>query len=322
MDVRPGARRRGGGAVTASSPAPSWQAQAASLVARLTFKRRVTAQVGVVEARARMARRMGAMNWMPRGVRVTAVDADGVRGEWLDPRVVVPGRTILYVHGGAFMMCSPETHRPMVARIARAARARAFVVRYRLAPEHPFPAALDDVRTAWAWMRARGVAPAMAAFAGDSAGGGLVLASLLALRDVGEPLPRCAVALSPWTDLSNAVPSRGANAASDSMLRRDGCDPVAALYLGGADARNPLASPLFGRFDGLPPLLLQASDSEMLRDDSVLFAEKALAAGVRVQLEVWHRLTHVWQFAAPLVPEATRAIAGIGAFLEQELRTD
>lgn len=298
----------------------SWRAQLFSLFTRLTFKRRMTAQVGVVEARARMARRLRLMSWMRRKASVTGVDDGGVRGEWVEPANVVPGRTILYVHGGAFMMCSPETHRSMVARIATSARARVFAVRYRLAPEHPFPAALDDVCAAWAWMRAGGAMPELAAFAGDSAGGGLVLASLLALRDAGELMPRCAVALSPWTDLSNSLPSRVANAASDAMLRSDASDAVAALYVGGADARDPHVSPYFGRFDGLPPLLLQVSDSEILLDDSVLLAATARAAGVRVQLEVWHRLAHVWQFTAPIVPEATRAIAGIGTFIERELR--
>jgi acetyl esterase/lipase len=278
------------------------------------------ADMDVADARALMSARMRRMRWLPRGTKVTPMDAPGVHGEWVEPRVMVPGRTILYVHGGAFMMCSPETHRALVARIAAASRARVFAVRYRLAPEHPFPAALDDVRAAWRWMLAQGVSPMTSAFGGDSAGGGLALALLLALRDAGEPLPRCAFALSPWTDLTNAVPSRASNDESDAMLRRDACEPVAAQYVGGADARDPYLSPLFGRFDGLPPLLLHVSDSEMLLDDSRLLAEKARAAGVRVQLDVWHQLQHVWHFMAPIVPEARRAIAHIGEYLDRELR--
>ena len=306
--------------MTVTLPEPSWQARAMSWYLRRTFKRRDIASTNVVEARKRMEARTADMRWFAPDVAVTPVEVDGVRGDWLEPRDAVPGRTLMYMHGGAYMMCSPTTHRAMVARIATAARARAFVLQYRLAPEHPYPAALDDARAAWRWLRAQGVRAEETAFGGDSAGGGLMMALLLASRDAGEPLPRCAVGIAPWTDLTNTVPSRAANDARDVMLQRAAIGPVAGLYIGAGDPRDPYLSPLYGRLEGLPPLLLHVSDSEMLLDDSVLLAEKARAAGVRVELEVRHGLSHVWHFTAPIVPEATRAIAEIGVFLERELR--
>jgi epsilon-lactone hydrolase len=253
----------------------------------------------------------------PPGTLVEPADADGVPAEWVVAAGVNSGRVVVYFHGGAYQMGSPATLRHMIAVISAAAQARVLSVDYRLAPEHPFPAAVEDAVTAYRWLLASGVDPASVAFAGDSAGGGLALAALVAVRDCGHPLPRAAVGLSPWTDLALTGESLRTRAKADVMLQPSGMPETAALYLAGQDPRHPHASPLYARWDGLPPILLQVGDAEVLLDDSTRLAAKARAAGVDVTLEVWDEMPHVWHAWAGLLPEADQAIGRVGHWLAE-----
>ncbi|HEY6579411.1 MAG TPA: alpha/beta hydrolase [Rhizomicrobium sp.] len=225
------------------------------------------------------------------------------------------GRHVLFLHGGGYITGSPALYRHILWRFASATRARIAAIDYRLAPEHPFPAAIEDAASAWKALLAEGVDPRRTAVVGDSAGGGLALALGLKLRDEGEPLPSAIVAISPWTDLAITGESCR-NDAADPMLKSDCLAPFAAQYLGGADSRHPYASPLYGDSRGLPPTLIQVGSDEILRDDATRMAERMREAGCDVSLEVWRRMPHVWHAFAPLMPEATRAIARIGAFVQ------
>ncbi len=254
---------------------------------------------------------------LPEDVRYETVDAGGIPGEWVSAPGADPDRLIYHLHGGAYCIGSINTHREMVSRIARAAAARALIIDYRLAPENPFPAAVEDATAAYRWLLSTGVDPARIVIAGDSAGGGLTVATLVALRDAGEPLPAAAVCLSPWVDLEMLGESVTRNASTDPWFKREGLVLAGQAYLGGADPRTPLAAPLYADLTGLPPLLIQAGAAEMLLDNSTLLAEKAKAAGVDVTLEVWDEMIHVWQLFAAMLPEGQQAIDRIGEFVRQ-----
>ena len=241
------------------------------------------------------------------------VDAGGVPADWVTVDGSDADHVVLYLHGGGYVMGSRNTHRGLAGRIARAAKASVLLPEYRLAPEHPFPAAVDDATTCWRWLISQGFAPQRMAIAGDSAGGGLTLATLLALKADGAPIPACAVALSPWTDLEGSGPTAEPGAVDDPMLTPDGLRVTGQQYAAGA-LRHPLAAPLHGDLAGLPPLLLQVGTREVLLSDSTRFAEKARAAGVDVTLEIEEGLIHVWQMF-PDVPEAQSAVQRIGAFI-------
>src|SRR5579875_1148101 len=248
------------------------------------------------------------------------VDAGGVKAEWIVPPNAAADRVILYFHGGGYVMGSINTHRAMVARIARASQARALALDYRLAPEHPFPAAVEDATAGYRWLLAQGYKPNKIAIAGDSAGGGLVLATLVALRDAKTPLPACAIPISPCTDMEGTGASMKTNASKDPMVAASGSGglfSMAKAYVGNADPKNPLASPLHANYEGLPPLLIQVGATETLLDDSTRVAEKARAAGVKVDLEVWDEMIHVWHVFAKLLPEGQQAIDRIGQYVLQ-----
>jgi epsilon-lactone hydrolase len=224
-------------------------------------------------------------------------------------------RCILFLHGGGYIIGSPSLYRHFTWRLATATRARVLSLDYRLAPEHPFPAALDDAVTGYQWVLANGVEPERVAVIGDSAGGGLALALLLRLRDQGIRLPAAAVALSPWTDLALTGASLALNATVDPMVNVAQMRRVVGYYLDGADPRLPYASPLYSDPAGLPPTLIQVGSDEVLRDDAVRMAERLRGAGCRVRLEIWPRMPHVWHLFVPLLPEARRAIEDIGTFV-------
>lgn len=227
---------------------------------------------------------------------------------------------ILYLHGGGYVIGSPSLYRNLTWRLARAAAARLLAVDYRLAPEHPFPAAVDDAMTAYEWILAGGADPRRLVVVGDSAGGGLAFALLLRCRDEARlPLPAAVVALSPWTDLALTGASLAGNAVADPFLDANGIPPIAEYYLAGADPRHPYASPLYGDPTGLPPALLQVGGDEVLRDDATRMADRLRAAGCEVTLEVWPRMPHVWHLFASVMPEARRAIARIGAFVRERI---
>jgi acetyl esterase/lipase len=272
-----------------------------------------------IQTRRQRMEDMTAAAPLPDGTRVTPVDAGGVPSEWVE----VPGgsRTpaILYLHGGGYTVGSIRTHRALVSRLAAATGGGGLTVDYRLGPEHPFPAAVDDAVAAYRWLLGTGVAPSDIVVAGDSAGGGLTVALLVALRDAGVPLPAAGVCISPWTDLGCTGESMTTRAAADPMVQRDSLLPMAAAYLAGQDPRLPLASPLHADLRGLPPLLVHVGTAETLLDDSTRLAERARAAGVPVDLEVWDDMIHVWHAFAPLLPESDAAIARVGEWVRARL---
>jgi acetyl esterase/lipase len=272
-----------------------------------------------VSAMRRNMEEMTAASPIPDGTKCTPVEADGIPCEWIEPPNASQERVLLYLHGGGYALGSIGTHRGHVARLAQAAGARALSVDYRLAPEHPFPAGLDDAKAAYRYLRSSGIDASRIAIAGDSAGGGLAVATLVALRDEGDALPACGVLLSPWVDLEGIGGSSSGKADEDPMLELAGLQEMGRLYVSGGDIRDPLAAPLYADLAGLPPLLIQVGTAELLLDDSTRLAERAKAAGVAVDLEAWQDMIHVWQALAPLVPEATEAIAVIGQYLRKQL---
>jgi acetyl esterase/lipase len=257
----------------------------------------------------------------PEGVTVAPGTLGGRPAEWLTPVGPAPVGTILYLHGGGYCIGSLDTHRDLGARLAVAAGATVVTLDYRLAPEHPFPAAVDDACAAYAELSAEGSGAGRLAVAGDSAGGGLTVATLLALRASGSPLPAAAACLSPWVDLTQQAPSYTTMAELDPMVTKVGLDVMADAYLAGADPTDPLASPLFAPdLTGLPPILIEVGEHEVLLDDAVRLAERLEADGGTVSLTVWPRLIHVFQaFPGSLIPEADQSIAAVGSFLAARL---
>ena len=253
----------------------------------------------------------------PPGTTVEPADAGGVLAEWVVAEGVRADRVVMYLHGGGYQIGSPATVRHMISLVSAAAQARVLSVDYRLAPEHPFPAAVEDALTAVRHLLRSGTDPAAVAIAGDSAGGGLALATLVALRDAGDPLPAAAVGISPWTDLALTGESMRTRADVEVMLQPAGMPETAATYLAGADPRHPYASPLYADLRGLPPILIHVGDAEVILDDSTRFAVKAREAGVDIALEVWDDMPHVWHAFAGLLPESDKAIERIGEWLQQ-----
>ncbi len=250
-------------------------------------------------------------------VRWEPLSANGVAAEWVTAPGADATRAVLYLHGGGYLMGSLNTHRDLMGRISRAANARVLGLDYRLAPEHPFPAAVEDGVAGYRFLLNQGLAPARLAIAGDSAGGGLTLATLVAARDAGLPLPAAAVCLSPWVDLEGTGESMKTRLHVDPIASPQGTSLLAQAYLGNRSLRTPLASPLYADLKGLPPLLIQVGDHEVLLDDSTRIAERARAAGVKVKLEVWPEMVHVWQLFAGILPEGQQAVDGIGSFLRE-----
>jgi len=293
----------------------SWQAHAADLLMRVQFKRRFKRATTALEARAVMETATLAA---PAGVRFEPGTVGGVAGEWTRAEGAAAGHTLLYLHGGGYIACSPKTYRSLTGAYAKLGFA-VFTPDYRLAPEHPYPAAVEDAEAAWHGLVALGHAPGSLTISGDSAGGGLAMALLLSLRDKGAALPAAAVLFSPWTDLGATGGSVVTNVGRESMLWGPSLAAGATLYLGSADAKTPLASPLYADMAGLPPLLIHVGSREILLDDSLRLAERARAAGVRVELRVWPVLPHVWQLL-PFVPEARESMGLAAAFLKGEVK--
>jgi acetyl esterase/lipase len=260
---------------------------------------------------------------VPDDVRVDAVEANGVPAEVVVAPGADPDAWILYLHGGGYTTGSLGTHRGHVARLSRLCATQVVNVDYRLAPEHPFPAAVDDAVAAYRWLLDdRGVDPARVALAGDSAGGGLAAATLVALRDAGERLPAAAALISPWTDLTMTSATYDSRCDVDPMCSRSSLTPQAAMYLGGTDPTHPHASPLHADLRGLPPLLVHVGDHEVLLDDGVRFAERATAAGVDCTLEVTPEAIHVWHLFADFAPEGLDAMDRLASWLRPRLETD
>jgi monoterpene epsilon-lactone hydrolase len=248
-------------------------------------------------------------------IQCERVTAGGVDAEWVCAPGAATDRFVLYLHGGGYVIGSVKTHRDLMARISRAAKARVLGLNYRLAPEHPFPAAVDDAVAGYKWLLAQGAKPGRIALAGDSAGGGLTAATLVAIRDAKLPTPAAAALLSPWVDLEGVGESMTTRAKIDPVVQKEGLIGMAAAYLQGQNARTPLAAPLYADLQGLPPLLIQVGDAETLLDDSKRFEARAKAAGVSTKLEVWPEMIHVWQLFASFLPEGQQAVEGIGKFV-------
>ncbi|MFX1735864.1 alpha/beta hydrolase [Paraburkholderia sp. A1RI_3L] len=316
----------------------SWQSALACWVLRRQFRpETLKPSINVQLARARTAKRA----WSPRvppgwhlREQYGAAHAP-LMGEWLERRANAVSantsgvgaatshagtRTILYLHGGGYYFCSPQTHRAIVFGLATRADARAFSLDYRLAPEHPFPAALDDALAAYRQLIADGTPPQSIVIAGDSAGGGLALATLVALRDAGDALPAGGILFSPWTDLAATGATLRSNDGVDPMFAGAALARAAKIYLGETEPTHPYASPLYADLHGLPPLFMQAGSTEVLLDDTRRVADKARAAGVEVELHIWPKMPHVWPIFAPFLPESRRALDDAARFVRRVTR--
>lgn len=256
---------------------------------------------------------------MPEGTTITEVDIGGVTAEWTAAPDTSTDRVFLFIHGGCYIRGSVPANRATAALISAATGATTLSIDYRLAPEHSFPAAVDDVYGAYRWLLAQDIDPKRVVVGGISAGGGLTLSLLLKLKELGDPLPAAAVPMSAWTDLTQSGDSLVSNDGSDPSLNKAYLDAMAAHYLNGADPRTPLASPLYGELDGLPPLLIQVGTAEVLLDDSRLFAERAEAAGTEVTYEPWQDMIHGWHGFADTLPEARAAFDSVGRFFKRHV---
>jgi epsilon-lactone hydrolase len=253
-------------------------------------------------------------------VTVQTVDAHGVRAEWTSTPNADRSSAILYLHGGGYVIGSLDSHRHVAAEVGRASGTRTLAVDYRLAPEHPFPAPVEDTLAAYRYLLESDIQPKHIALAGDSAGGGLVVGALLAIREAGLPLPGCGWCISPWVDMEALGASYIDRAATDPTVQKATIELMAQRYLGGADPRHPHVAPIYGDLHGLPPLLIQVGAVETLLDDSLSLARKAGIADVPVDLQIWPEMIHVWHLYFPLLSAGRRAIAAGGSFVRKTLR--
>jgi epsilon-lactone hydrolase len=311
-----------------SIPHPSWQSRLVHLLVRARMRPHAFRPIDPLWVRANMGRPRSARRLMARSTGAV-LEARGAQAGWPGGEVVrwptsaahETAPVLLYLHGGGFIACSPETHRSLVGSLVRRVAGSAYVPCYRLAPEHPYPAALEDAQAAYRYLLdVERIAPSRIVIAGDSAGGGLALATTLAIRDAGWPMPAAVVAFSPWTDLASTGASLDENSDRCAMFAGETIRRAAAFYVGSADPRSPYVSPLYGDFAGFPPLLLHASLDEVLRDDAVRVAERARAAGVEVELSLWPHVPHVWQFFAAVLPEARESLAATSQFVQSHTR--
>jgi acetyl esterase/lipase len=296
----------------------SVRARLVRLCARQLIKRR-----GRHETLAQTRQRIRSLERLipapPRGTDIRTIDTGGLDADYVTTPASRADRHVLYFHGGAYRIGSRTLSRHFTWRIAFAAQARLAAIDYRLAPEHPFPCAVEDALSSYRWLLANGGISRRIVVVGESSGGGLALALLLKLRDSGLPLPAAAVALSPWTDLALTGTTLITKAALDPILDAGALPRFAADYLAGADPRNPCASPLYGDLSGLPPVLIQVGSDEILLDDAVRIAEKLRSANSQVELQVWPGMFHVWHLFVPLLPEAHGAIEQVGKFVQDSL---
>jgi len=298
---------------------PSWRAVALNALLRVTMRKRLTHDADVVALRRQYEKLDARKFRLDAAVVRTPVDCGAVPAEWVTVPETRPERILLYLHGGSFAFRFPNAHAALAARMCRRLGARALIPDYRLAPEHPFPAAPDDCETAYRWMLREGFAARDIVVVGDSAGGNLALVTLQRVRAAGLPLPACAVLLSPALDCTMSSPSMAAYDGRDPMLHLSNLLVLRQFYVPSPhDYTHPEVSPLFADFRGFPPLLLQVGAEELLLDEATRAAEKAHQAGVDVELELWPGVAHVFQIA-DFLPESTHAINNIARFVR--LRT-
>ena len=261
----------------------------------------------------------GVQYGLAQDVSVEPVNANGVRAEWTSTPQADRNSALLYLHGGGFVIGSLDSHRHLVSEAGRAANAWALALDYRLAPEHPFPAAVDDSVSGYRFLLSRGYKPGRIAIAGDSAGGGLVVSAMIAIRDAGLPQPACGWCISPWVDLEATGETMSTKASTDPSVQQAGILDMARMYLNGADPRQPLAAPIYADLTGLAPLLVQVGAAETLLDDAIRLAKTAGAADVRVDLQIWPEMVHVWHLFHPELKAGRRAIEQGGAFVRTNM---
>ncbi len=293
----------------------SLRASLIQFVMKRTIKKQMEAMADMAEMRRRMAEATAAPK-LPTQVIAESVSAGGVPCEWLSTPASRTDEVLLYLHGGGFVL-GWETHRDIAWRLAEAAQMRVLLVDYRLAPENPFPAALEDATQCYRWLLDQGIDPGHIAIGGDSAGGGLSLSTMVNLKNLGLPLPHSCVLLSPWVDLTLSGDTLLLNAEVDPMLSKTILGRMAGAYLGNRDPRAPLASPLFADLRDLPPSLIQVGGNEVLLSDAQRIHDKLRAAGVSVQLEEWPKMPHIFQVFAARIPEGKAAITKLGSFLRE-----
>lgn len=278
----------------------------------------ITWETSIPELRAKTEKSTGIMGKLPEDIEKKELLIEGhLTAIWLLPKQDKKNKVILYFHGGGYVLGSAKSHVGVVAKFVKGSGIGALVFDYRLAPENPFPAGLEDALTAYLYLLDQGISPSDIIFSGDSAGGGLLLAVLLALKDKSMPLPAAAVALSPWTDLLNTGQSVISNQNVDPLTWRDSWDIFSKYYAADNNPSNPWISPLYGSLQGLPPLLIFAGGDELLRDDSIRFAEKAKASGVDVTLRIGKGMFHCYPACSPLFPEAKVAMDEICSFIRR-----
>lgn len=297
----------------------SAQAQQLKDAFRRFREQRLSKPDATLEDMRASAAKLSQLTSEPPGVRYEAVNAGDVPAQWVIPEGAAQDRVLQYVHGGGYVLMSAETHRKLVGHIASAIGCRALNVDYRLAPEHPHPAAVEDSVTAYRWLLEQGIEPRHIAISGDSAGGGLCLATALKIRDQGLALPAAIVPISPWTDMQGTGASLQTRADVDMMVAPEAIAQLAGVFLAGGDPRDPYASPHYADPKGLPAIYIQVGDEEVLLDDAVRFADKAKQAGVDVNIDIFPEMQHVFQLAAGNMPEADEAIRKIGAWLKPHL---
>ena len=283
-------------------------------VLRNAFKKQ---RLTIKKNRTRSATIARFTNHPPKGVDIIKFEIDGIRAGWIVPTGAEQDKVILHLHGGGYVTGGLDSHQAMCILMAQTLKTRVLIPEYRLAPENPFPAALEDALKVYRWLLAIGQQPGNIIISGDSAGGGLGLATVLSLRDAGEPLPAAVVCMSPWTDLTFTGQSHHAKAKAEAMLQEDDLREWASCYIGKENPKNPLISPIYADFHGFPPLLIQVGSEEILLEDARLLAEKAEADGVDVTLRIWEGLWHVWQILGNLIPESLAAFEQEGKFFQE-----
>ncbi|MFV0526137.1 MAG: alpha/beta hydrolase [Acidimicrobiales bacterium] len=283
------------------------------------LRQQMTGADPTLEEQRAAGEQFGAMTGPPPGVTYEPVDVDGIPGQWIIPAGASDGRVILYFHGGGYRTCSVNSHRAMIGHLASAAGCRGLAIDYRLVPEHPHPAQVEDAVAAFRWLLAAGYAPEGIALSGDSAGGGLCMLTLLALRAAGGPMPKTAALMSPWVDLEAVGDTFESRAELDLIIDADSSRAAAEDFLQGRDPRDPTAAPLHADLTGLPPILIQVGDHEVLLADSVRLAERLQASGVAAELVVFPEMQHVFQVCAGAMPEADKALAEMGTFLRNQM---
>ncbi len=293
----------------------SWQSHFVDRMQRFSALKKIDAKTLMPEVQVRYEKFSKRFSKIKSNINVTKIETGRTKAEWIEPPSVQQHRVILYLHGGGYCIGSPNTHRSLLARLCEASSARGLLVDYRLAPTYKFPAAVEDALDSYQWLLGQGIDPKSIVIAGDSAGGGLAISTCMALRDASAPLPAAIVAMSPWTDLALTGWSMLTLANHDPMLDMKSLSIMSRHYLQGKKPTEPLASPLYGDFKGMPPMLIHVGSNEVLRDDSTRLSQKAEAAGVDISVEVWGGMTHVFQFY-PNLPEAKGSIARLGSFIK------